>query len=185
MNNISLWIITSFLATGLVVDGHRRLGSSPVAYAALARASGGGSGGGSGGAAGAASGSLGARYLSHGAYRNVGALQLVAAVGLMVPGLLRTATLLVPLSACGVIALLLWATDVRDLGSDPMSRAIVNAVAQIGHQRGLKVVAEWVDGEHTLAVLRELGVDYGQGFVLHRPQRVLFQWPDDPRRRVA
>lgn len=74
---------------------------------------------------------------------------------------------------------------VRDLGSDPMSRAIVNAVAQIGHQRGLKVVAEWVDGEHTLAVLRELGVDYGQGFVLHRPQRVLFQRPDDPRRRVA
>ena len=74
---------------------------------------------------------------------------------------------------------------VRDLGSDPMSRAIVNAVAQIGHQRGLKVVAEWVDGEHTLAVLRELGVDYGQGFVLHRPQRVLFQRPEDPRRRVA
>ncbi|AKC88334.1 diguanylate cyclase [Pseudoxanthomonas suwonensis] len=71
---------------------------------------------------------------------------------------------------------------VRDLGSDPMSRAIVNAVAQIGHQRGLKVVAEWVDGEHTLAVLRELRVDYGQGFVLHRPQRVLFQRPRDARR---
>ena len=74
---------------------------------------------------------------------------------------------------------------VRDLGSDPMSRAIVNAVAQIGHQRGLKVVAEWVDGEHTLAVLRELGVDYGQGFVLHRPQRVLFQRPDHGGRQVA
>ena len=126
MNNISLWIITSFLATGLVVDGHRRLGSSPVAYAALARASGGAAGAASGGAAGAASGSLGARYLSHGAYRNVGALQLVAAVGLMVPGLLRTATLLVPLSACGVIALLLWSTDVRDLGGD--------------HRRGVSVV---------------------------------------------
>jgi diguanylate cyclase (GGDEF)-like protein/PAS domain S-box-containing protein len=76
---------------------------------------------------------------------------------------------------------------VRDLGSDPMSRAIVNAVAQIGHQRGLKVVAEWVDSEHTLVVLRELGVDYGQGFVLHRPQRVLFQRPDGGAagRRVA
>ncbi|MBO9716693.1 MAG: EAL domain-containing protein [Pseudoxanthomonas sp.] len=76
---------------------------------------------------------------------------------------------------------------VRDLGSDPMSRAIVNAVAQIGHQRGLKVVAEWVDGEHTLAVLRELGVDYGQGFILHRPQRVLFQRPDGGAagRRIA
>ncbi len=74
---------------------------------------------------------------------------------------------------------------VRDLGSDPMSRAIVNAVAQIGHQRGLKVVAEWVDGDHALAVLRELGVDYGQGFVLHRPERVLFQRPPDTARRRA
>ena len=75
---------------------------------------------------------------------------------------------------------------VRDLGSDAMSRAIVNAVAQIGHQRGLKVVAEWVDGDHALAVLRELGVDYGQGFALHRPERVLFQRPrGDAGRRVA
>ncbi len=74
---------------------------------------------------------------------------------------------------------------VRDLGSDPMSRAIVNAVAQIGHQRGLVVVAEWVDGEHTLSVLRDLGVDYGQGFFLHRPQRVVFQRPEDADRRVA
>ncbi|WP_246428947.1 bifunctional diguanylate cyclase/phosphodiesterase [Pseudoxanthomonas broegbernensis] len=64
---------------------------------------------------------------------------------------------------------------VRDLGSDPMSRVIVNAVAQIGHQRGLKVVAEWVSDERTLGVLRGLEVDYGQGFLLHRPERVVFQ----------
>lgn len=64
---------------------------------------------------------------------------------------------------------------VRDLGTDPMSRAIVNAVVQIGHPRGLRLVAEWVADDHILAVLRELGVDYGQGFALHRPERVLFQ----------
>ncbi|UNK56226.1 EAL domain-containing protein [Pseudoxanthomonas daejeonensis] len=74
---------------------------------------------------------------------------------------------------------------VRDLGSDPMSRAIVNAIAQIGQQRGLKVVAEWVDSERTLATLRELGVDYGQGFVLHRPERVLFQRPGGIRMPAA
>lgn len=64
---------------------------------------------------------------------------------------------------------------IRDLGIDPMSRTIVSAIAQIGHQRGLKVVAEWVNGSHISATLSLLGVDYGQGYALHRPERVLFQ----------
>lgn len=66
---------------------------------------------------------------------------------------------------------------IRDLGIDPMSRTIVSAIAQIGHQRGLKVVAEWVNGSHTSSALSLLGVDYGQGYALHRPERVLFQRP--------
>ena len=64
---------------------------------------------------------------------------------------------------------------VRHLDSDPMNRIIIDAVARIGHQRGAKVVAEWVEDEQYLGVLRKLGVDYAQGFVLHRPQRVMFQ----------
>jgi len=64
---------------------------------------------------------------------------------------------------------------VRDLGRDPMSRTIIEAVARIGHQRGARVVAEWVDDLATLDVLRELGVDSAQGYALHRPERVVFQ----------
>ena len=64
---------------------------------------------------------------------------------------------------------------VRDLGRDPMSRTIIDAVTRIGHQRGAKVVAEWVDDLGTLDLLRELGIDSAQGFALHRPERVLFQ----------
>ena len=56
-----------------------------------------------------------------------------------------------------------------------MSRTIVSAIVQIGHQRGLKVVAEWVDNDGARGVLDELGVDYGQGFALHEPERVMFQ----------
>lgn len=37
------------------------------------------------------------------------------------------------------------------------------------------MAAEWVDEEGVLSVLRELGVDYAQGFLLHRPERVMFQ----------
>ncbi len=44
-----------------------------------------------------------------------------------------------------------------------------------GHDRGAKVVAEWVDDLGALDLLRELGVDSAQGFALHRPERVLFQ----------
>jgi len=64
---------------------------------------------------------------------------------------------------------------VRDLDADPMSRSIINAITEIGHQRGLDVVAEWVASDACAQALRELGVDYGQGFTLHRPERVLYQ----------
>ncbi len=64
---------------------------------------------------------------------------------------------------------------VRDLDIDPMSRSIINVITEIGHQRGLDVVAEWVASDACAVTLRSLGVDYGQGFALHRPERVLYQ----------
>jgi len=33
----------------------------------------------------------------------------------------------------------------------------------------MRTIAEGIEDEETLAVVRELGVDYGQGFALHRP----------------
>lgn len=64
---------------------------------------------------------------------------------------------------------------IRDLIHDPMSLAIVRAVTDIGHQRGLQVVAEWVDSQEIVEALRPIGVDYAQGFALHRPEPVMFQ----------
>jgi EAL domain-containing protein (putative c-di-GMP-specific phosphodiesterase class I) len=64
---------------------------------------------------------------------------------------------------------------VRDLDTDPTSRSIINAITEIGHQRRLDVVAEWVANDACAEALRDLGVDYGQGFGLHRPERVLYQ----------
>ncbi|MFC0676983.1 EAL domain-containing protein [Lysobacter korlensis] len=64
---------------------------------------------------------------------------------------------------------------IRDLTHDSMSRAIVRAVTDIGHERGFKIVAEWVTGYAIADALAEIGVDYAQGFGLHRPQTVVFQ----------
>lgn len=74
---------------------------------------------------------------------------------------------------------------IRDLDSDPMSRTIVSAITQIGHQRGVKVVAEWVSDAAIASALSQLGVDFGQGFGLHRPERVLYQRPAAPLRRAV
>lgn len=63
---------------------------------------------------------------------------------------------------------------IRDLLDDPMSHAIVRAVTDIGHGRGLLVVAEWVSSEALMQALVEIGVDYAQGFSLHQPELVPF-----------
>ena len=59
---------------------------------------------------------------------------------------------------------------IRNLETDPVSASIVRAVTEIGHQLGLKVVAEWVGDERTVEVLRRAKVDYAQGFHVHRPE---------------
>jgi EAL domain-containing protein (putative c-di-GMP-specific phosphodiesterase class I) len=63
---------------------------------------------------------------------------------------------------------------IRDLLSDPMSHSIVRAVTEIGHQRNMLVIAEWVTSDEIVEALVEIGVDYAQGFGLHRPQLVPF-----------
>ena len=64
---------------------------------------------------------------------------------------------------------------VQGLEHDRMSQSIVRAVTEIGHQQGLAVVAEWVSTQPMLAILRDMGVDYAQGFALHAPERAVFQ----------
>ena len=64
---------------------------------------------------------------------------------------------------------------VQDLLAEPMSQSIVRAVTEIGHGFGLKVVAEWVGGHDVADALAGMGVDFAQGFGLHRPQPVEFQ----------
>jgi diguanylate cyclase (GGDEF)-like protein/PAS domain S-box-containing protein len=59
---------------------------------------------------------------------------------------------------------------IRNIETDPISFSIVRAVTDIGHQLGLKVVAEWVTDERAMEILRGAGVDYAQGYFLHKPE---------------
>lgn len=59
---------------------------------------------------------------------------------------------------------------VRNLDSEPLDYVIVNAIAQIGRDLKLRTVAEFVENGAILARLAEIGVDYAQGYHLHRPE---------------
>ncbi|MDO9599966.1 MAG: ammonium transporter [Azoarcus sp.] len=59
---------------------------------------------------------------------------------------------------------------VRDIATDPADRAMVQAINTIGHTMGLVTIAEFVEDEAILDVLREIGVDYAQGYHLGMPR---------------
>jgi diguanylate cyclase (GGDEF)-like protein/PAS domain S-box-containing protein len=59
---------------------------------------------------------------------------------------------------------------VVDAARDPINRAMVDAINRVGRTIGIQTIAEWVEEEATLALMREIGVDYVQGFAVAHPQ---------------
>jgi diguanylate cyclase (GGDEF)-like protein len=55
---------------------------------------------------------------------------------------------------------------VQAILSDPVAHAMVEAVCHIGRAIRAELVAEWVDTEPLYARVREMGIDYAQGFAV-------------------
>jgi EAL domain-containing protein (putative c-di-GMP-specific phosphodiesterase class I) len=58
---------------------------------------------------------------------------------------------------------------VRNLEDDPIKREIIASLAAIGSRIGAIVIAEGIEREEERRALVELGIPYGQGFLLGRP----------------
>ena len=58
---------------------------------------------------------------------------------------------------------------VRDLASNPASHHVVEAVVALARGFGLKTIGEGVEDAETFKLLRELGVDFAQGYHIARP----------------
>ena len=61
---------------------------------------------------------------------------------------------------------------VKDVSSDPVNRAMVDSIQQMGRAMKLDTIAECVEDEQTLNILKEIGIDYAQGYHLGRPQAI-------------
>jgi EAL domain-containing protein (putative c-di-GMP-specific phosphodiesterase class I) len=61
---------------------------------------------------------------------------------------------------------------VRDLITDPLDEAAVRCFADVAKVVGMQTIAEFVDNPAVLQRLRELGIDFAQGYLLHRPEPI-------------
>ena len=61
---------------------------------------------------------------------------------------------------------------VRNMMHDEHDHSIVVAITQIAKTLKIGCVAEFIEDKATLLALKEIGVDYGQGFHLHRPEAI-------------
>ncbi len=59
---------------------------------------------------------------------------------------------------------------IRDVARDPIDYAMVKSINEIGHVMGKRTIAEFVESDEVLRRLCDIGIDYGQGFALGRPE---------------
>lgn len=58
---------------------------------------------------------------------------------------------------------------VREIDSNPGDYAVVRSINEIGHYMGKRTIAEYVETDAVMDCLREIGVDYAQGFGMGKP----------------
>ena len=73
---------------------------------------------------------------------------------------------------------------IRDTEDDPVDYAMVEIINQIGHVMDIRTIAESVEQQNVLAKLREMGVDYAQGFTIAEPGPLEDQLAGKLRRRL-
>ena len=66
---------------------------------------------------------------------------------------------------------------IKGILTRPAGAVIVEAVAKVARAMNILTVAESIETLELLPRLRELGIDYGQGFALHRPEPLYGQEP--------
>ncbi len=59
---------------------------------------------------------------------------------------------------------------VRDIENNDSDKAVVKSITEIGHFMGKKIIAECVEKESTIDLLRNLDVDYVQGYAISKPK---------------
>ena len=63
---------------------------------------------------------------------------------------------------------------VRDMCEDQINFELVKSINEIGHVMGKRTIAEFVENDATLGALKDIGIDYAQGFGINIPKPVKY-----------
>ncbi|MGO4833315.1 EAL domain-containing protein, partial [Rhizobiaceae sp. 2RAB30] len=61
---------------------------------------------------------------------------------------------------------------IRQMADSEIDRVIVESINAVGHRLGVITVAEHVETEETLRIVRSLGIDRAQGYAIGYPQPI-------------
>ncbi len=61
---------------------------------------------------------------------------------------------------------------VKGIDKEPINYAMVKAIHDVGKVMNMETIAEYVENEHVLQKLNEIGVDYGQGYYFGKSEKL-------------
>jgi FOG: EAL domain len=59
---------------------------------------------------------------------------------------------------------------IKTLPNSPIDRVFVEGIVNVARKMGIKTIAEYVENEEVLEVVKDLGIDYAQGYYLGKPE---------------
>jgi len=65
---------------------------------------------------------------------------------------------------------------ISDIANNMLDKTMVQSIRDIGHAIGIKTIAEHVEDQITVDVLRDIGVDFIQGFHIDKPKPLSLQY---------
>ena len=63
---------------------------------------------------------------------------------------------------------MIYGSFVFDMDKDPMHYAMVKSINEVGQVMGIKTIAEYAASDTIIKCLKEIGVDYAQGYAVSR-----------------
>ena len=58
---------------------------------------------------------------------------------------------------------------VKNIVDDPIDRAMVKSINEIGQVMGMQTIAEFVENDEIKAILQDIGVNFAQGYGVGKP----------------
>jgi EAL domain-containing protein (putative c-di-GMP-specific phosphodiesterase class I) len=59
---------------------------------------------------------------------------------------------------------------IKTLSNSPKDRVFIEGIVSVAKKMGIKTIAEFVENEKVLEVVKDLGIDYAQGYYLGKPE---------------